>query len=86
MTFVYYDEIEIIDNLALKTVDLNIYGETNNVFYNSYIQYKYGNGTNSSDEVQDSYMFSFSPNPRQTELNGYLDLGQLIDLKLNYQL
>lgn len=83
-TLAFYDEIEIIDNLALKTVDLNIYGETNNVFYNSYIQYKYGNGTNSSDEVQDSYMFSFSPNPRQTELNGYLDLGQLIDLKLNY--
>lgn len=83
-TLSFYDEVEIIDNLSLKTVDLNIYGETNNVFYNSYIQYKYGNGTNSSDEMQDSYMFSFSPNPRQKELMGYLDLGQLIDLKLNY--
>ena len=34
--------------------------------------------------MQDSYMFSFSPNPRQKDLNGYLDIGKLIDLKLNY--
>ena len=83
-TLSFYDEVEIIDTLSLKTVDLNIYAENNNVFYNSYIQYKYGNGTNNPDEIQDSYMFSFSPNPRQKELCGYLDLGQLIDLKLNY--
>lgn len=80
----FYDEEEIINTLSLKTTDLNIYGETNNVFYNSYIQYKYGNGLNTADEMQDSYMFSFSPNPRQKDLNGYLDIGKLIDLKLNY--
>lgn len=80
----FYEEEDVITNISLSSNDISIYADNNTLFYNGYMSYKYGNGTNEDIDMCDSMLFSFSLDPYRKEMNGYMDMDSTNDLYINY--
>lgn len=81
----YYEETPVIKSLGLITHGIDIYEDTSEMLYNSYLPYKFGNAV-VTPEDRGWYMQTFSLYPLNNQPSGTINFSQIREIYLEYKL
>ena len=80
---IYYEEFPSVDTIMIKASDVEIYKETDEAFYNSYLPYRFGPNINTPLD-RGWYMVNFNYLPGEHQPSGHINLSRAREFYLHY--
>ena len=81
---IYYTETAPIDSFGITSSGVTLYSDTNTLFYNAYLPYRFGTTIKTPESVG-WYMVNFCLNPNAYQPSGYINVSRARETFLNYR-
>jgi hypothetical protein len=80
---IFYKETPSVDQILIKAHDVNIFSETDESFYNSYLPYRFGTFINTPED-RGWYMLNFNYLPNEHQPSGHINISKAREFYINY--